>query len=126
MQVSQSGYFRHRAGSMTGFPFSNSLVIMLTVSPCHEGSAFTPNRLRACNASWEPPQPDSSAASAIVKLAGILVLAMLARAAGPIAAMKSSGFMRPPFADALRAPLRTVLLGAPPAAQPESVKRHRD
>ena len=51
----------------------HSRVSIAMRSPSHAGSALTPKRLNASTASRECPQPDSSAASATVKEAGIRV-----------------------------------------------------
>src|SRR5471032_3617535 len=64
---------------------------MWYVGPCHAGSSLISNRLCAMSAGREVPQPDSSAACAIVKLAGIFVSAIEARAAGATMAMKAAG-----------------------------------
>ena len=89
----QVAYLRHFAPIVTLTPFTTSRVGMVRVSPVHDASALTPNRLHPCLASNDSPHPDSSAASAMVKDAGIVVVAALACAVGPIRAMKSSGFI---------------------------------
>src|SRR6266436_2351277 len=71
----------------------HSRVSIETRSPSHAGSALTPKRLNASTAKRECPQPDSSAASATVKLAGTLVFACAACAGPDIAAMNSAGVM---------------------------------
>src|SRR6266403_290793 len=83
----------------------HSRVSIAMRSPSHAGSALTPKRLNPSTASRECPQPDSSAASATVKLAGTRVFACAACAGPDIAAMNSAGVMFPPSMHPLEMPV---------------------
>src|SRR5437867_1848312 len=92
MQACQLGYLRQRAASITRWPLITSALFISSTGPAQLRSALTLNRFMALAASSDDPHVDSSAPWAIVKLAGIFVSRIDARAAGAKTAMKSAGF----------------------------------